>query len=81
MGPVVFTESTMAMFEELQHTIAAALSDGSELDAIEQQIINRAPLDEEEKSALWLYAAALTQRSAWLARAIFGELGDWSVHD
>ncbi|HEX5924743.1 MAG TPA: hypothetical protein VFY45_12985 [Baekduia sp.] len=71
------------MFKELQHTIAAALSDGSELDAIEQQIINRAPLDEEQKSALWLYAAALTQRPARrpLADAIFGELGDWSVHD
>jgi hypothetical protein len=73
----------MAMFTELQHTIAAALSDGFELDTIEQQIINRAPLDEEEKSALWLYAEALTRQPAWrpLAGAIFGEPGDWSAHD
>ena len=63
------------MLTELQRTIAAAVSDGCELDAIEEQIINQAPLDEEDKSVLWLYAEALTQQRARrpLAGATFGE--------
>ena len=32
---------------------------GVELDAIEDSIIGRAPADEEQKSALWLYAEVL----------------------
>ena len=51
---------------KLQDTIVAAVLAGADLDAIEEQIIDRAPLDEEQKSALWLYAEALTDRPARL---------------
>ena len=51
---------------KLQDTIVAAVLAGADLDAIEEEIIDRAPLDEEQKSALWLYAEALTDRPARL---------------
>jgi hypothetical protein len=50
------------MLAELQRTIASAVMAGARLDAIEDEIINRAPMDEELKSALWLYAEVLTSR-------------------
>jgi len=40
--------------------------DGVELDASEDAIISRAPVDEEQKSALWLYAEVLIERPAEL---------------
>ena len=55
---------------KLQDTIVAAVLAGADLDAIEEQIIDRAPLDEEQKSALWLYAEALTD---WPARLLLNE--------
>jgi len=50
------------MLTDLQHQIEAAALSGAECDAIEESIIDPAQLDEEEKSALWLYAHALTDR-------------------
>jgi hypothetical protein len=50
------------MLAELQRTIASAVMAGAGLDAIEDEIINRAPMDEELKSAMWLYAEVLTSR-------------------
>ncbi len=50
------------MLAELQRTIASAVIAGAGLNAIEDEIINRAPMDEEQKSALWLYAEVLTSR-------------------
>jgi len=50
------------MLVELQRTIAGAVEAGAELDAIENEIINPAPIDEDQKSALWLYAEVLTDR-------------------
>jgi hypothetical protein len=50
------------MLSELQRRIAVAVLADADLDAIEATIINPAPLDEEQKSALWLYAEALFER-------------------
>ena len=47
------------MLVRLQQAIASAVLAGVELDAIEDSIISRAPVDEEQKSALWLYAEVL----------------------
>ena len=50
------------MLNELQRTIARAVQSGAELRAIEDEIIDRAPIDEEQKSVLWLYAGALADQ-------------------
>ena len=54
------------MLAELRQAIASAVLAGVELDAIEDAIIRRAPVDEEQKSALWLYAEVLIDRPAEL---------------
>lgn len=54
------------MLAELRYAIAQAVLSGAGLDAIEEQIINRAPIDQEQKSALWLYAEAVIDRPARL---------------
>lgn len=50
------------MVSELQRQIAQAVLAGADLDAIDEAIIERAPLDEEQKSALWLYAEGMLER-------------------
>jgi hypothetical protein len=47
---------------ERQRRIALAVRAGAELDEIEVAIIDPAPVDEEQKAALWLYAEALEER-------------------
>jgi hypothetical protein len=51
------------MVAELQREVAQALRSGVSLTTIERTIIDRAPLDEEQRAALWLYAEALRDRS------------------
>jgi len=46
----------------LQQQIIAAVLSGADCHAIEESIIAPAQLDEEHKSALWLYAHALIDR-------------------
>ncbi len=46
--------------------IAVAVLSGATLDAIERDIIDCAPVDEEQKSALWLYAQAVNDRPSRL---------------
>ena len=48
----------------LQQQIAQAVRAGLETDEIEQLVIAPAPLDEEEKAALWLFAEVLEERGA-----------------
>ena len=50
------------MVSELLRQIADAVLAGAGVDAIEEAIIDPAPLDEEQKSVLWLYAQALQER-------------------
>lgn len=50
------------MFAELREAIACAALAGVELDTIDAQFIRPIPVDEEQKSALWLYAQAVTDR-------------------
>ena len=50
------------MVSELLRQIADAVRAGARVDAIEEAIIDPAPLDEEQKSVLWLYAQALQER-------------------
>jgi hypothetical protein len=50
------------MVSELLRQIADAVLAGARVDAIEEAIIDPAPLDEEQKSVLWLYAQALQER-------------------
>jgi hypothetical protein len=46
----------------LQREIARAVLAGVDLEGIEETIIDPAPVDEEQKSALWLYAEGLCER-------------------
>jgi hypothetical protein len=58
------------MGSDLQLRVAEAVRDGVGLGEIEQAIIDPAPVDEEHKAALWLYAEALRERPSlgrWLA--------------
>jgi hypothetical protein len=63
------------MVADLQQRITVAVLSGAECDVIEQSIIDPPQLDEEQKSALWLYAHALTEPrseamlSGWELRA------------
>ena len=50
------------MVSELLRQIADAVLAGAGVDAIDEAIIDPAPLDEEQKSVLWLYARALQGR-------------------
>ena len=50
------------MVSDLHGRIAYAVRAGFELDEIEQNIIEPAPIAEDEKSALWLYAQVLSER-------------------
>ena len=50
------------MVSELLRQIADAVLAGAGIDAIDEAIIYPAPLDEEQKSVLWLYAQALHER-------------------
>ena len=50
------------MLGQFQRAIAGAVLDGTGLDAIENEIIKHAPIDDEQKAALWLYAEAVTDR-------------------
>jgi hypothetical protein len=50
------------VFSELQRQIAEAFQNGADLEEIEAEIIDAAPADEDQRSALWLYAEALTER-------------------
>lgn len=50
------------MLSELRRRIVLAVLSDAKLDAIEARIINPAPIDEEQKAALWLYAEALLER-------------------
>ena len=50
------------MVSELLRQIADAVLAGAGVDAIDAAIIDPAPLDEEQKSVLWLYAQALQER-------------------
>ena len=42
--------------DEMRFLIHSATSDGDPLDAIEREMIEPAPLSDDEKSGLWLYA-------------------------
>jgi hypothetical protein len=50
------------MVSGLQRQIARAVRAGVELHEIEELVIEPAPLDEEQKAALWLYAEALAEQ-------------------
>ena len=50
------------MVSELVRQIAEMVLAGGGVDAIEEAIIDPAPLDEEQKSVLWLYAQTLQER-------------------
>lgn len=50
------------MVSELHRRIHQAALDGTDLEDIERTIIDAAPLSEEEKSALWLYAHVRVER-------------------
>ena len=50
------------MVSGLQRQIARAVQAGIALDEIEELVIDPAPVDEEQKAALWLYAEALDGR-------------------
>ena len=55
------------MFSEPHRQIARALRDGIDLEQIEAEIIDRAPVDDDQRAALWLYAEALRERRSTTA--------------
>ncbi len=61
------------MVSELQRQVAEALGAGASLAEVERTIIDRTPLDEEQRAALWLYADALHWQPAVRARLEAGE--------
>jgi hypothetical protein len=44
------------MLSELRETVEHRIARGDELDRIEAEVVEPAPLDEERRAALWLYA-------------------------
>jgi hypothetical protein len=44
------------LLEDIRMTISSATSDGDPLETIERDVIDPAPLSEEDKSGLWLFA-------------------------
>ena len=50
------------MLSEYQRRIVIAALADTGLDTIEKTIVDQAPIDEDHKSALWLYAHALLER-------------------
>ena len=50
------------VISDLHRQIAHAVRTGLDLNEIEQDIIEPAPMAEDEKSALWLYAQVLSER-------------------
>ena len=42
--------------------VAQAVGDGASLDEVDEELIEPAPLPEELRDALWLYAWGLTER-------------------
>ena len=53
----------MSMVEE-QSRIIAMMERGATFDDVEEDVINQAPCDDDEKAALWLFAFALRDPSA-----------------
>jgi hypothetical protein len=47
---------------ELERVIADAVLAGVSLDRIEEEIIDRARIEEDERAALWPYAEALLEQ-------------------
>jgi hypothetical protein len=50
------------VISKLHRQIAQAVAAGHDIDEIELNIIEPAPIAEDEKSALWLFAQALSER-------------------
>jgi hypothetical protein len=50
------------MAKQLQKRIIQAVKTGTDLATIEETIIDPAPVEEDEKAALWLLAQALRER-------------------
>ena len=53
------------MATQVQRRIIQAVKAGMDLDKIEETIIDPAPMEEDEKAALWLYAQALRERGSF----------------
>ena len=51
------------MATQEQRRIIQAVKAGMDLAVIEEKIIEPAPVEEDEKAALWLYAQALGERA------------------
>jgi hypothetical protein len=52
-------ESRRSLVPALQHQVMVAMSDGTSVDEVNEEIIDPAPLDADAKGALWLYAWSL----------------------
>jgi len=50
------------VLSDLRRSIGLAVLANTELDAIDKYIIDDAPIDDEQKSAMWLYAEVLIDR-------------------
>ena len=61
-GQASRTAEKKAMFQAFQRLVAQAILAGADLATIEKELIERSPLAEEQRAALWLYAEALQDR-------------------
>jgi hypothetical protein len=63
----------------LQERIAALMESGATLSSVEQEVIEPSPLSTDEKSALWLYALAMTDHRG--QGALLHDAPELAVHD
>ena len=52
----------MSTLRQLQGDVARRLRRGDSFAAVEEQVIDRSPLSDEEKAALWLYGWSFVSR-------------------
>lgn len=58
------TQSGDAMATQVQRRIIQAVKGGMDLAEIEETIIDPAPMEEDEKAAVWLFAQAVRERES-----------------
>jgi hypothetical protein len=49
----------MGVFGDYRDRVSAGLAEGLTIEELEEQLLRDAPLDEDEKAALWLFGYSL----------------------
>ncbi len=62
------TEAVEAMLSSLRDAVSLRVDAGESLEVIEREVVDPAPLDEERRAALWLFAWATVAGGASAGR-------------